>query len=458
MRARVITLGWLLVFALTAVAAAVVSQPGQWRPLGLVVLLVLVAIGGGLAEVQTRSMRVSGELLAIVLAMALLGPAPAAAIGVTAVLVDSIRSRPPIVNMVSNFAAFAAYPLVGGLIVQWVTRQTATGRGNVAFLLVVLSAFVIAISLNFLMIAINIRFCRGIPILRQVRTVFLPVLPSEIATALLAMATTFLYLKVGLAALVLASVVLFTFQYLVRELLRSQERAEELVHRTEQLASLQVGVLTAMLQTLSLRDRMTARHSAAVARYAREIAEAAGCSTEEQDLVHTAALLHDIGKFIFPDSLLFASTKLSAEEWEIVKRHPGQGAHVVRRVDGYGPVADIILSHHERVDGTGYPAGLSGEEIPLGSRIISVADTYDVMTARDSYRQPVGSSDAIKELRRVAGAQLDGRLVELFIGVLERKGVRFRHADDADFEAELAFEHRVRAFTRGSPHDALVRR
>ena len=111
----------------------------------------------------------------------------------------------------------------------------------------------------------------------------------------------------------------------------------------------------------------------------------------EQDLIHTAALLHDIGKFIFPDSILFADRKLTDEEWEIVKLHPEQGAKLVRRIEGYGPVADIIIGHHERVDGKGYPHGIAGDEIPLGSRIISVADTYDVMTSRDSYRRPVSS-------------------------------------------------------------------
>ena len=98
------------------------------------------------------------------------------------------------------------------------------------------------------------------------------------------------------------------------------------------------------------------------------------------------------------------STRLSPEDLEIVRRHPEQGARLVARIDGYGPVAEIILAHHERIDGGGYPNGLAGEQIPLAARIISVADTYDVMTARDSYRRPVSSREAIAELRRVSGA------------------------------------------------------
>ncbi len=171
-----------------------------------------------------------------------------------------------------------------------------------------------------------------------------------------------------------------------------------------------------MLQTLSLRDKMTARHSAAVARYSREIARELGLSDRDQDVVHTAALLHDIGKFIFPDSILFADRKLSPEDLKIIRRHPEQGARLVARIDGYGPVAEIILAHHERIDGNGYPSGLVGEQIPLAARIISVADTYDVMTSRDSYRDPVSSREAVEELRNVADAQLDSRVVETFIG------------------------------------------
>jgi HD-GYP domain-containing protein (c-di-GMP phosphodiesterase class II) len=123
----------------------------------------------------------------------------------------------------------------------------------------------------------------------------------------------------------------------------------------------------------------------------------------------------------------------------------------VRRIDGYGPVADIILSHHERWDGTGYPRGLAGEEIPLMARLISVADTYDVLTARDSYREPVSSEAAVAELRRVAGSQLDASAVEAFADLLAAEHISFRHADDAEFEAELAFESRVRDYARPRP-------
>jgi HD-GYP domain-containing protein (c-di-GMP phosphodiesterase class II) len=106
-------------------------------------------------------------------------------------------------------------------------------------------------------------------------------------------------------------------------------------------------------------------------------------------------------------------------------------------VHGYGDVAEIILCHHERVDGAGYPRNLTGDDIPLLARILSVADCFDVMTARDSYRTPIPVETALEELRRVAGTQLDARMVEVFIGVVKESGVDFSHRDDEDLEFEL---------------------
>jgi putative nucleotidyltransferase with HDIG domain len=207
-----------------------------------------------------------------------------------------------------------------------------------------------------------------------------------------------------------------------------------------------------MIETLALRDRMTARHSAAVARYAREIGAAMGRPEDELDLVHTAGLLHDIGKFAFPDSILLAEERLTDEQRELVERHPADGARVVRGIDGYGPVAEVILSHHERWDGAGYPRNLAGEEIPLAARMIAVADTYDVLTARDSYRKPISSEAAVAELHRAAGTQFDPEIVESFVRLLASKDLSFRHADDADFDAEIALGRRVRDYARGRRH------
>jgi response regulator RpfG family c-di-GMP phosphodiesterase len=131
------------------------------------------------------------------------------------------------------------------------------------------------------------------------------------------------------------------------------------------------------------------------------------------------------------------------EDLALVKNHPQEGAILVGALDGYGPVADAILYHRERVDGGGYPAGLIGKEIPLGSRILAICSTYDTITAPDGYRSPMTPREAMDELRHGAkNGQFDSELVERFIAVLEREGPTF--AQDADFETELEFERRVR--------------
>jgi putative nucleotidyltransferase with HDIG domain len=337
---------------------------------------------------------------------------------------------------------------VGGLMMEAIAGEGAPTGGAGWYVATVVLVFMATNSLNFLMVAGFQRIRFGRSLRASLRSVHATLLPSEFATALLTAALAYGYHRIGIGVVALATVILVVFQYLVRLGVQAFERGEELAQRTRELASLQVGLLSTVMQTLSMRDAMTARHSAAVARYAREVARMLGLPEREQDLIHTAALLHDIGKFIFPDSILFADRKLTDDEWEIVKLHPEQGAKLVDRIEGYGPVAEIIHSHHERVDGHGYPDRRSGADIPLGSRIISVADTYDVMTSRDSYRRPVSTEAAIAELRRVAGSQLDPLVVETFVEMVQSGRVAFRHADEADFERELAFDTRVADYAR----------
>jgi putative nucleotidyltransferase with HDIG domain len=439
----------LLVGAL--VVAAIDSTAADWKPPELVAVLLALAIGSDLLAVRQESQRISGAFIALVLAMALLGPAPAAAIGVASVLVDNLRARNPLPRLVTNLAAYATFPLVGGLLIETIADAAELQPDDLGFSLLVLGAFTVANLLNFLIIAGDYAFHARESLARQFRAIFLPVLPSVFIGGVLTVLVAAAYEQVGFVALALLAVVLATFQYLLSELLRSQDRARR-------LAALQLGVLTSLIETLQLRDRVTARHSAAVARYARAAAAAIGLEDEDQELAHTAGLLHDIGKFAFPDSILLADSQLSEAEWQIVKRHPADGADVVRRVDGYGRVADIILCHHERWDGHGYPRALAGEEIPLLARVVAVADTYDVLTARDSYRRSLDAEAAIAELFRVSGSQLDPDCVQAFVALLEREGLAFRHGDDADFAAELAFEARVRDYARPQGGGMRLRR
>ena len=189
--------------------------------------------------------------------------------------------------------------------------------------------------------------------------------------------------------------------------------------------------VTVMLETLAMRDGWTARHSAAVARYARLIAAAAGLPAREQELVHTAGLLHDIGRLGFPDHLLGPAPPAEGD-WNVIRAHPERGAVLVESVPGYAEVAEIVRCHHERPDGRGYPRRLTGDEIPALARIVAVAECFDVMTGGDSYRTPMSFHGALAELRRVAGSQLDARYVETFADVLMSAHIALRDDEDRD--------------------------
>ena len=428
--------------ALSALAGWL-APTANWD-LGLFFVLLGFSIFSDMTAIETAAhVKISGSFLALVLAIVFLGGVPAALIGVLTMLVGWARWRDEPHDLLNNLVTYATFPLLSGVAFEAATTNAGIGASDPIFYLMVFGVFLLALTLNFSMVGAYTCYLERSSFIAKARTALIPLLPSELAAAMMAVGVAFIYNEIGIAGVGLFGIVLITFQYLLGALLVSQQRAEELEARTKQLASLQVGMLSAMLRTLDLRDQMTARHSAAVARYSRAIAEKAGFSQAEQELVHIAALLHDIGKFILPDHILKANTKLNDEDWQLIKRHPHQGAKVVSSVDGYGPVAEIILAHHERIDGGGYPRGLKGDEIPVFARIISVADTYDVMTARDSYRQPVSSFEAIQELRRVAGTQLDQKFVEDFIELLEGKDISFRHGEDADFEKELSLEARI---------------
>jgi putative nucleotidyltransferase with HDIG domain len=450
----------LQIAAIVAAAAVAVwyAPEADWDP-ALFGILLGFSVFSDLTAIETNTrIKISGSFLALVLAMVFLGGPPAAVIGVLTILAGWLRWHDRPHDLINNLATYAVFPLVSGIAFHEVVTAASISPDDSAFYFLVFSVFLVALAINFTMIAADSCYLERSSFLTKLRLTLVPLLPSEMAAALMAVGVAFIHNEFGLAGVALFGIVLITHQYLLGALILSQQRAEELGHRTNELASFQVGMLSALLRTLDLRDEMTARHSAAVARYSRAIAEKAGYSKRDSELVHIAALLHDIGKFILPDRILKANVPLTEEDWMLIRRHPQQGARVVGSVDGYGPVAEIILAHHERIDGKGYPRGIAGDDIPEMARIISVADTYDVMTARDSYRTPVSSFEAIQELRRVAGTQLDARFVEIFIELLEGKDLSFRHGEDADFEMELALEARIREAATPSRGDRYVAR
>jgi putative nucleotidyltransferase with HDIG domain len=448
---------WALKGALLAgtVAATVLfARASEWEQVPLVALVLGLALLGQWLSIEISGVgEIGAASIAIVLAMGLLGPAPAAACGVAAMTLTSATRRLGAAAWLNNLSMFAAMPFAGGLVVRTLDGKLHTGphhtlSQSVTFGLVVFGVFLLATGLTYTVFALDLHVEQGRSLRRQLRELLIPLLPGELATGVLATMLVVAYESVGLPMLVSAIVVLLIFRHLTVALLRSEERAEALYARSRQLVGLQLGVLRTFVRALGMRDRTTARHAAAVAAYAKSLAAAVGCDADEQDMIHTAGLLHDIGKFTWPDHVLHAQA-IADEDLALVKRHPQDGATLVGALDGYGTVADAILHHHERMDGRGYPVGLIGVEIPLGSRVLAICSAYDTMTAGEGYRTSMSAPEAMDELRNAArNGQLDGDLVETFIALLEREGHTF--AQGADFETELEFERRVRKLAQ--PH------
>jgi len=166
------------------------------------------------------------------------------------------------------------------------------------------------------------------------------------------------------------------------------------------------------------KDEYTAGHTRRVTELSMLIGEAIALPEEEQVVLRRASEFHDIGKLVIDLSCIQKPGKLTPEEWELIKKHPEVGANIVEPLKFMERECKIIRHHHEKVDGTGYPDGIGGDELDLLTRIITVADSFDAMTSRRNYRRNLSTVDAVAELRRCAGTQFDPELVEAFAGVI----------------------------------------
>jgi diguanylate cyclase (GGDEF)-like protein/putative nucleotidyltransferase with HDIG domain len=178
------------------------------------------------------------------------------------------------------------------------------------------------------------------------------------------------------------------------------------------------AVVEALASALLERDRYTGEHSESVVEMARTVATTLGLDGDEVERIAMAALLHDIGKVAIPDRILNKPGRLDAAEWDLMREHPVIGERILRAIPGMGAVARIVRHEHERFDGSGYPDGLHGEQIPIGSRIILACDTYSAMTTSRPYRDAMPHGDAVAELARCAGTQFDPKVTEALIGCL----------------------------------------
>ncbi len=186
--------------------------------------------------------------------------------------------------------------------------------------------------------------------------------------------------------------------------------------RVELLGTAAPSRAATLLAALFAHDPATFRHSTETAALSRRVGHALGLDAGELAQLEMSALVHDVGKVLVPHRTLFKPSLLTAAEWRAVKVHPVAGANLLSGVPDLEPVAEVVLNHHERPDGTGYPYGRSGTEIPLASGVISVCDAYQAMTSERSYQRSRPQHEALREIEKHAGTQFDPRAVS---GILE---------------------------------------
>ncbi|WP_338834086.1 hypothetical protein MHLNE_04520 [Moorella humiferrea] len=209
--------------------------------------------------------------------------------------------------------------------------------------------------------------------------------------------------------------------YNSEELLKqTYKRADDLMYREKLYlgTSARSKIVNALLAALSERDHLTEGHGRRLQQLCRILGEKMGLSPQQLANLSLLAQVHDIGKVGIPDRILFKKGPLTDEEWEIMRQHPEKGYRIALASPDLAGIADLILKHHEKWDGTGYPLGLKGDEIPIECRILAIADAFDAMISDRPYRRAKRVEEALEEIRRCAGTQFDPKLVEIFLQVI----------------------------------------
>jgi putative nucleotidyltransferase with HDIG domain len=430
--------------ALVACAGGIAGAVGfAGYTLGNIWVVLTLAGVAALAERSsvrlTSTMEESISLLPTVFAAVLFGPLAAMAIGAASMLADF---RSPYTKWTIYTASrsitgaavgFAAVASSGAISNQFGAVAVATVSGALVGEI---------LSLGFASVTLRLR---GRANVADVFRTMLPTLGGSLPlyvplVALLA----FAYAYVSPWTLPLFFLPALAAQRLYVLYQQQRTLTDELVSANEQLERAGLSFATALVATLDARDQYTAGHSAAVAIYARDIAKRMSLSEEDQLLAHMCGLVHDIGKIGLPPGLLEKPGALTLEERRQMEKHSEIGEKILAKVDSYAEIATIVRHHHERVDGEGYPDKISGDEIPLLARIISVADAYNAMTSDRPYRDAMPSRVARMRLAQAVDSQFDTSVVAAFEALLASADESYRSGTRYDFTLAEQDTYRAR--------------
>lgn len=436
--------------AVTAVLALLVCTlllpevnwtPDQW--ILLICLLVLSAIFG-LSKVRlTLDQQILNlGTVAVSLAQMTMGTRAAAlCAGMIAIVSTYVRrgadddtlgvQRVPLHRALFNLSACMVAAGVAGCVFEGVEAAVSgPALGNGQSLVPALAAWTgVYFLLNTLLVAFAIAFSKGERPFSLWRRHFLWLGPGFFASSSLGAGIYLLCLRYGLWAVLPVPVIYGIFEAYREHAARLQLQARHI----QELHRLTESVVASLAVAVEAKDRYTREHIRRVQHYAVSLAEAAGVDEADREAVRYGALAHDIGKIAIPERILCKPGKLTPEEYRRMKTHVDIGAMILAPVRFPYPVVEAVRSHHERWDGLGYPDGLRGEQIPLGGRIIAIADIFDALTSDRPYRRAMAPEEALEVLRRGAGTQFDPRLVEIFIRIYPRVAQELealRAADD----------------------------
>jgi putative nucleotidyltransferase with HDIG domain len=425
-----------LATAAAASAISLVAGGAELGPVWAVAVLAAVAAIGERGTVRISSaVEVSVGLFPTLFAAVAFGPLAALIVSAASMLGDF---RGPALKWI----VYTASRSINGVLAGAVAAYVANGRHGQfsAIALATVAAAVTAEALDFVFVSVTMRI-RGIGGFREGVKTMAPVVASALpfqTPVVACLAYAFSAVSVWTLPLFLGPAIAAQRLFvLYRE---QQELAHELLSANDRLERANMSFATALVATLDARDRYTAGHSTAVAMYARDIARRMGLSPSDQELAHLCGLVHDIGKIGLPPGLLEKPGPLTLDERRRMEEHSIIGERILSNVDDYAEIARFVRHHHERVDGNGYPDRLAGDNIPLLSRIIAVADAYNAMTSHRPYRGAMPSRVARLRLAQAADSQFDTSVVAAFEAILAGASEEYRSGSDLGPSEEASMQ------------------
>lgn len=425
--ARFYTYALCLVALVLAAAAA--FRVERWFDVAFFALLFF-----GQAQVTFRigtGVLVSLSSIIAVASYPVLGPWGATLCALGCVRIWSGNSRPPVIKRMHNMALDVVCTFVGGLAYIGLGGEVGSlSAASFPYLLLPITAATLTWHIvNTALVAVVIRVDTGINPLASLRKLFAENFVSLVGYSYLGLLLAVLWLgELGpLAVLVMLP------PLLVARWSFAQYEAERRTHQ---------ATLGSLAQAIETKDFYTRGHGERVSRAAQMLGKELGWHGERLEALAQAGLLHDVGKIGVPTRILQKDGKLTKEEYDAIKLHPLRGVEIVGQIAFLEDARSGIMHHHEKFDGTGYPAGLKGHDIPIFGRILGVSDAFDCMTSLRSYRPARSIEAAVEELVRCSGTQFDPTLVELFVGAVEREGWEAAPVQPAPAGAPVAaFDH-----------------